>query len=215
MAYLSIKELSNLYNKPESTFRKALQRNKLQGHKSPTGCWLIEEKDAAEYFNAPTSPKWISCQNLSAFFCIPIEKLFHLRDQCDFETKNFKGKIFVRTNKIYPTLVATGFIRHCEGDTHYQKTRCFNSSFRVQNKKGLHLRPSVCICTIAKKYYPNTRIELIYKDIAWEFCPSGALNDLLLLKVPNRGVIKVKTWGLFKKKLAKDLVLASENRFYF
>jgi len=123
VAYFSITELSKQLNISRKTIETAIQRNRLKGIKTSEGIWLIEEKDAAEYFNAPTSPEWISFQNLSAFSCIPIEKLFHLRDQCDFETKNFKGEIFVRTNEIYPTLVATGFIRHCEGDIHYQKTR--------------------------------------------------------------------------------------------
>ena len=214
MAYFSIKELSNLYKKPESTFRKALQRNKLNGVKTSEGMWLIEKKDADEYFNAPTSPEWISFQNLSAFFCIPVDKLFHLRDQCDFETKNFKGEIFVRTNEIYPNLVATGFIRHYEGDIYYRKTACFSGSFKVQNKKGIHLRPAVCICSIAKTYYPQTRLELVHDKTAWNFQPTGILNDLILLRVPNCGTVKINTWGILKESLTKDLILASKNRFY-
>jgi phosphotransferase system HPr-like phosphotransfer protein len=214
LAYLSARELADKTNTPINTIRSALKRGCLKGIKTSDGTWLIDEKDADEYFKAPTSPEWISFQNLSVFFCIPIDKLFHLRDQCDFETKNFKGEIFVRTNEIYPNLVATGFIRQYEGDIYYRKTACFSGSFKVQNKKGIHLRPAVYICSIAKTYYPQTRLELVYDKTAWNFQPTGILNDLILLRVPNCGTVKINTWGILKESLTKDLILASKNRFY-
>lgn len=213
MAYFSITELSNRLTIPRKTIETAIHRNKLKGHKSPEGSWLIEERDALEYFNTSLSPEWISFQNVASFFHIPIEKLFYLRDESDIETKKFKGEIHVRVNEIYPTLIAVGLTKDYKRDIHYRNTLCFKTSFKLQNSKGLHLRPSVSICNLAKSHYPETRIELTYNNISWEFHPSGTVCDLLALKIPCGGNIILKTWGTEKKGLAKEVIDLAQKTF--
>ena len=208
MIWLSIKEITEIYDQKCVSVKRALQKGLLKGEKDAEGKWRVLKEDVEKYYLPPKEPEWSTLECVSINFGVTIQKLTEDMQEGILITKKFKGvwyvyyedlNVYVRKRKLQP-----------------KKEECWCEkawgSFVVINSNGIHMRPSGVICEICRKY-GGVVIFLKYERFTWSYTGWGSMGRLLSLEIGMGANINVEAWGKDSRKAVDTLLDSAKNRF--